>query len=87
MIRGIYIGRYMISGAITMSIFMARAFDAVFDHPVLDFLVNPLVVFCLFITAAIIVFYPYLRGVKALIIIPIIVIGVGFFIWAYYLMG
>jgi len=86
MIRGIYIGRFMVSGAITMTAFAARAISKVASHPILDLLIEPVVVFIMFLAAAMIVFYPSLKGRKALILAPLIVIAIAFFVYAYYVL-
>jgi len=84
MIHGIYVGRYMISGAITMTVFVARAISKFFEHEFLDMLTNPFFVFVAFIIAGIVVLYPWLTGVKAVILMPLLVLFVAFFVYAYY---
>jgi len=71
-----------------MSIFAFRAISklGLVSHPVIDLMVRPETVFVLFLVAALIVVYPLLKGVKALIITPIIVTVIGVFVYAYYIL-
>jgi len=75
----------MVSGAITMSVFVSRALSKFISHPALEIMINPITVFILFLIAALVVFYPWLRGVKALIMMPFIVLFIAFFVYAYYI--
>ena len=87
MIRGIYIGRYMISGAITMTVFAMRAASKLgVNHFIVDAFINPVMVYILFMAASIIVLYPYLKGIKALIIAPLVAIMLAVFVYAYYVL-
>lgn len=85
-IRGIYIGRPLVSGGITMTAFVFRAISKIFTNPVVEFFINPIVVFIMFLIAAMIMAYPFLKGPKALIIAPAIVILIAFFVYAYYIL-
>ncbi|OYT15241.1 MAG: hypothetical protein B7C24_14070 [Bacteroidetes bacterium 4572_77] len=87
MIRGIYIGRYMISGAITMSIFASRAMSKLgWSNIIIDTMILPVVVYILFLAAALIVLYPLLKGIKALIIMPVVAFILALFVYAYYVL-
>jgi len=86
MIRGMYIGRPAVSGAITFVLFMARALKQyIWKNPLVDFLNEPIVVFLLFLFAGIIITYPFLKGWRALVITPLMVMLIIFFVYTYYL--
>ena len=85
-IRGLYIGRAAMSAMLTMTAFAGRALSKFWMNPIIELLINPLVVFVLFLTAGLIVTYPLLKGVKGLIIAPALVIIVAFFVYAYYIL-
>jgi len=85
MIRGIHIPPFLVTGAITMTFFMFRAISKFWSHPIVDFFITPIVVFVGFLIAGIIIIHPQLHGVKALILGPLLVVVVLFFVYAYYL--
>ena len=85
-IRGIYVGRPLVSGGITFTLFAFRAVSRFIMNPVVEFFVNPYVAFIMFLTAGVIMLYPFLKGVKALIIAPLLVLGIAFFVYAYYIL-
>ena len=85
MIRGIYIGRPAVAGCITFSLFLSRALYKFQPwNPVLEFLNQPLVAFIAFNMAAVIVLYPFMKGIKAILLAIIMEIFLLFFIYAYY---
>jgi len=82
------LGRTSVAGGITLSLFVFRALSKVVwpPNPVVDFFINPNVVFACFLIAATIVMYPFLRGRRALFVAPLIVILIAFFVYAYYVL-
>lgn len=86
MIRGVHLSGAAIAGSITMTVFVFRALSRFFAHPLIEFMINPYVVFFLFIIAAVVVTHHWLKGPKALIIAPIMVIAIAFFVYAYYVL-
>ena len=86
MIRGLYVGRPMVAGALTFTVFAFRAVSKFMMNPVIEFFINPFVVFIMFLIAALIITYPWLKGIRALIIAPLIVILIAFFVYAYYIL-
>lgn len=86
MIRGMYIGRPAISGVISFVLFLARALKQfIWNNPIIDFLNEPVVVFLLFLLAGIVITYPFLKGWRALVITPLMVLLITFFVYTYYL--
>jgi len=89
-IRGIHISPYKVSGSITLLLMTMRAgskytWSEHWLFPLTEFFTMPIVAFVLFTIAAIIITYPHLRGVKALILSPLIVAFIGFFVYSYYI--
>jgi hypothetical protein len=81
------ISRTIISGAITLAIFMSRALSKFFPgNPALTALTNPYVIFVMFCIAGIIILWPYLKGWKAAILGPMLVFLAAFFVYAYYIL-
>ena len=85
MVRGILLGRWMISGALTTTVFATRALSKLGYHQ-FDFFINPVVVFAMFLTAGLVMLYPFLKGIKALIITPLLVFIIAVFVYAYYIL-
>ena len=85
-IRGIFIGRPLVAGALTMTAFAFRAISKFWMNPVIEFFINPIVVFLLFLLAGIIILYPFLKGKLALVLGPLLVIVIAFFVYAYYIL-
>ena len=86
MIRGIYIGRPLVSGGITFTVFVFRAVSTYTTNWLIEIMTNPIVVFVLFLIAGIIITYPFLRGWRALVIGPIMVAMMVFFVYTYYIL-
>jgi len=85
-IRGIYIGRPAVAGALTFSLFAFRALYTYNKHPFFEFFNNPIVVFIIFLIAGLIVTYPYLKGWRALVIAPFMILLLIFFVYTYYIL-
>lgn len=68
-----------------MTIFMSRAISKFVDHPAIDVLTNPYVIFVLFCTAGVIILWPYLKTWRAAILGPLLVSIAAFFVYAYYI--
>ncbi len=89
MIRGMYIGRPMVAGALTFTVFVFRALSKFIWHGnnvLIAFFINPYVVFCMFLAAGLIFMYPFFKGIKTLILAPLMVICIAFFVYAYYVL-
>ena len=86
MIRGIYLGRPLISGAITMTIFTCRALSMYTMNPIIEIMTTPIVVFILFLIAGLVITYPCLKSWRAFVIAPLLVIVIIFFTYTYYIL-
>ena len=87
MIRGLHIHPYMVSGSITITLLMTRAFKSYIPagNPIIEFFNDPLVVFIMILTAAVVITYPMLRGIKAIFISVAVVAFCAFFVFTYYM--
>ena len=85
MLRGIFIGRYAAFGALTTTMVACKAASKMTTHELLDVLTNPVLVYFVYLIAVVILFYPHLVGKKALVLAPLIALGVAFFVYAYYM--
>lgn len=87
MMRGIWIGRPLVTGIITFTLFLSRALYKFYPtSPLLELFNDPLVAFILFLVAGLIIVYPFLKGPKALIISSCMVGFIMFFVYAYYIL-
>jgi hypothetical protein len=81
------ISRTIISGAITLSIFVSKALSKFFpDNQAITTMTNPYVIFVLFCVAGIVLLWPFLKGWKAAILGPMLVLFAAFFVYAYYVL-
>ena len=88
MLRGLVIPRSMVSGVITSLLFTTRAIKKYVPHnSIIKLLNDPVVVFILFLIAGIIILYPWLRGIKAIILSILMVFFITFFVYTYYILG
>lgn len=78
------IGRASVAGLITMTIFVSKAISKYIEHPVIETLLNPYVIFVLFCAAGTILLWPFLKGWRAFILGLLIVIFAAFFVYSYY---
>jgi len=85
-IRGLYIGRPALAGGITFSLFLFRAVYTYNKHPVIEFFNDPIVVFLCFLVAGVVMTYPYMKGWKAIVITPLMVALMLFFVYTYYIL-
>jgi hypothetical protein len=87
MIRGLYIGRATVSAGITFIVMLFRALAKMYpSDQFYQLMIDPVLVFVLFLIAGVIVMYPYLTGRKALFIAPLMVCLILFFVYAYYIL-
>lgn len=76
----------MVAGILTMTVFAFRAISKFWMNPVVEFFINPYVVFIIFLAAGLVILYPFMKGAKALILAPLLVIIIAFFVYAYYIL-
>lgn len=84
MIRGIHIPPVTISVLITSTVLFVKALSKFTEHPLVSLIIYPSVVFVLLLIAVLLVFYPHIKGKKAIIMGPVLVTVVGFVVYAIY---
>ena len=86
MIRGIFIGRTLVAGVISFTLFLSRALYKFYPKsPILELFNDPLVAYILFLIAGVVIVYPFLKGHLALVISAVMVAFITFFVYAYYI--
>ena len=86
MIRGAFLSRSAAAGIITFTLFIARALSTYTMNPVISVLIDPLIVFIMFVIAGLIITYPYLKGWRAFVVAPLMIVFVLFFVYTYYIL-
>ena len=88
MMRGLFLPRSAVAGAITFLLFLTRAMEKYIPKNTFVQIFNdPIVVFILFTIAGTLVLSPLMKGIRAIILSIIMVFFITFFVYTYYIVG